>query len=106
MKRLSDWQDGDPKLSEEESEVSPPSINQESLVGEYPVEAYPTSSLSALDLEQLECSSQSEGDTLEECQWIVHTIVTACLKQVEEHLPTRSESSSPLLLKTATFLRV
>ena len=26
-KRLSDWQDGDPKLSEEESEVSSPSVN-------------------------------------------------------------------------------
>ena len=33
---------------------------------------------------------------------IVYTIVTACLKQVEEHLPTWSESSSPLLLRTTT----
>ena len=27
-KRLIDWQDGDPELSEDESEVSPPSVNQ------------------------------------------------------------------------------
>ena len=67
-KRLIDWQDDDPQLSEEESEVSPPSVNQENLVGEYLVGAYPTSGLLALDLEQLECSPQSGGDALEECQ--------------------------------------
>ena len=87
-KRLIDWQDDNPELSEDELEVSPPSVNQECLVGEYPVGAYPTSGLYALDLEQLECSPQSGGDTLEECQRIVHTIVTTCLKQVEEHLST------------------
>ena len=51
MKRLIDWQDGNPELSEEESKVSPLSINQESLIGEYLVGAYPTSGLPALDLE-------------------------------------------------------
>ena len=47
---------------------------------------------------------------LEECQRKVYTIVIACLKQVEEHLPTWDESNFLLLevalgsqlLKTAT----
>ena len=106
---MSASQDGD---SVTELEVFLPSVNKESpvreyLVGVYPTCAlytstpYPTSGLPTLDLEQLECSSQSREDTLEECQRTVQTIVTACLKQVEEHLSKWSESSSPLLSKTA-----
>ena len=108
--RLSTWQDGD---FDTELEVSFLLVNKRSPIGEhlggaYPTCAihtsnpYPTSGLPTLDLEQLECSSQSGGDTLEECQRIVQTIVTACLKQVREHLPKRSGGNIPLLSKTAT----
>ena len=108
--RVSVWQEGD---SDTELEISLPSVNKESPVGEHPagvyptcaihtLNPYPTSGLPALDLEQLECSSRSGGDTLEECQRTIQTIVTACLKQVGEHLPKRSGGSTTLLSKTIT----
>ena len=74
--RLSVLQEGD---SDTELEISPPSVNKESPIGEhlagaYPTytihtsNPYPTSGLPALDFEQLERSFRSGGDTLEECQ--------------------------------------
>ena len=109
--RLSVWQEDD---SDTDLGISPPSVNKESPIGEHSTGAYPTcaihasipyptSGLPALDFEQLECSSQSGGDTLEECQQVVQTIVTACLKQVGEHLSKRSGDSTLLLSKTATY---
>ena len=108
--RLSAWQDGD---SDAELEVSSLSVNKGSPIGEhsggaYPTCAihtlnpYPTSGLPALDLEQLERSSRSGGDTLDECQRIVQTIVATCLKQIGEHLSKQSGGSVPLLSKKAT----
>ena len=106
--KLSIWQEDD---SDTELGISSPSVNKGSPIGEqsagvYPTCAihttipYPTSGLPALDFEQLEYSSQSGGDSLEECQQVVQTIVTACLKQVGEHLPKRSGGSTPLPSKT------
>ena len=44
-KRPIDWQDCELELSEEESKVSLPSVNQESLVGEHSIGTYLTSGL-------------------------------------------------------------
>ena len=109
--KLSVWQEDD---SDIDLGISSPSVNKENPIGEHSVGAYPTcaihtaipyptSGLPPLDFEQLECSSQSGGDTLEECQQVVQTIVTAYLKQAGEHLPKRSGGSTPLLSKTATY---
>ena len=108
---MSIWQEDD---SDIELGISSPSVNKRSPIGEhsagvYPTYAihtaipYPTNGLPALDLEHLECSSQSGGDSLEECQRVVQTIVTACLKQVGEHLPKCSGSSTSVPSKTATY---
>ena len=109
--KLKVWQEDD---SDTDLGISSPSVNKESPIGEHSAGAYPTcaihtaipystSGLPALDFEQLECSSQSGGDTLEECQQVVQTIVTTCLKQVGEHLPKHSGGSTPLLSKIATY---
>ena len=109
--KLRIWQEDD---SDIELGISSSSVNKGSSIGEhlagvYPTCAihiaipYPSSGFPALDLEQLECSSQSGGDYLEECQQVVQTIVTACLKQVGEHLPKRSGSSTSVPSKTAIY---
>ena len=74
--RLSVWQEDN---FDTDLEISPSSVNKESPIGEHSTGAYltcaihtstpyPTSGLPALDFEQLDCSSRSGGDTLEECQ--------------------------------------
>ena len=109
--KLSVWQEDD---SDTDLGISSPFVNKESPIGEHSAGAYPTcaihiaipyptSGLPALDFEQLECSSQSGGDTLEECQQVVQTIVTTCLKQVGEHLPKCGGGSTPVPSKTATY---